>query len=79
MKPIEINQFFGLASKPSKAKLPIGFSHSSANFHDIDLSTPGQAKVRGGLDTLATVSGNPTVRRIHDWYKPSTNAFATPG
>lgn len=73
MKAIEISDYFGLNSKTSKARLPIGFSSSSDNLHDVDLSVPGQAKVRGGIDTLATLSGGPTVRRIHDFYKPSAN------
>lgn len=29
--------------------------------------------MRGGIDTLATLSGTPVVRRIHDWYKPSND------
>lgn len=73
MKAIEINEYYGWASKPSKAKIPIGFAQSITNFHDIDLSTPGVAKTRGGIDTLATLSGGPTVRRIHDFYLPSAN------
>lgn len=73
MRTIEINQYFGLNSKTSKSKLPLGFSQSIDNFHDIDLSTPGVAKVRGGIDTLLTLSGNPTIRRIHDWYRPSND------
>jgi len=77
MKAIEISSFYGLNSKTSKAKLPLGFSQSSDNFHDIDLSTPGRARVRGGIDTIATISGNPTIRRIHDWYKPSNDTHTT--
>lgn len=74
MRAIEINKFYGINSKTDRSSLPLGFSKGTDSCHDIDFSTPGQAKVRGGIDTLATVSGNPTVRRIHDWYKPSTNA-----
>jgi hypothetical protein len=73
VKPIEIGQYFGINSKTSKAKLPIGFSQSTANCHDVDLSKPGVAKTRGGVTTLTTLSGNPFVRRIHDFYLPSAN------
>lgn len=73
MKPIEIGQFFGVNSKTSKSKLPLGFARSFDNCHDVDLSSPGVARTRGGLDTLATLSGGPTVRRIHDFYLPSNN------
>lgn len=46
---IEINEYFGLNTKQSRAKLALGFS---SELHDIDLSDPGVAQTRGGQDTL---------------------------
>lgn len=47
--PVEISEFYGLNTKQSKAKMAPGFS---SDLHDIDLSQPGIAKVRGGASIL---------------------------
>ena len=70
--PIEINSFLGLNSKKSKAKLEPGFSSSSEKFFNIDLSTPGEAKTRGGSDTVQTLGY--VIRHIHDWFVAYLNS-----
>jgi hypothetical protein len=69
--PLEINTFFGLISKQSKAKLPLGASSSSDTFHDIDLSKPGQANTRGGSVSQKNVGYIP--KRLWDWYVPAND------
>lgn len=69
--PLEISNYFGLMSKPSKDKLPIGASSSSLTFHDIDLSQPGAAKTRGGSLTVKNMGYVPS--RIWDWYVPKVD------
>lgn len=70
--PLEINSFFGINSKQSKAKLPAGFSSTSDNFFNIDLSTPGVAKTRAGSDTKVNLGYLMT--RIWDWFVPYINS-----
>ncbi len=66
--PLEVNSFFGLNSKKSKSKLDLGFSSTSDSFFNIDLSTPGVAKTRGGSSTVATLGY--AIKRIWDWFVP---------
>lgn len=47
--PIEISEYYGLNTKESKALMPKGFCTAINN---IDLSSPGIAKVRGGSETI---------------------------
>lgn len=49
VRPVEIKEYYGLNTKQSKARLVLGFS---ADMHDIDLSSPGIAKTRGGCLTI---------------------------
>lgn len=70
-QPLEINSYFGLNSKTSKAKLLPGFSSDPDTFHDIDLSTPGMARTRGGSLTVKDMGYD--IKRIHDWYVPAVD------
>jgi hypothetical protein len=73
--PYEINTYYGLNTKQSRAKLHPGFSPDTVTFHDIDLSVPGVAKTRGGSTTINPLSLLAYApKRIFDYYKPSTNA-----
>jgi len=52
LEPLEIKEYFGLNTKQSRARLPLGFSSSIDNFHDIDLADPGIARTRAGNNTI---------------------------
>jgi len=69
MKAQEINQYFGLNTKDSRASLPIGFSPEGYN---MDYSIRGVAKTRGGLLKFNSAALGYNAMRIHDYYKPST-------
>lgn len=69
--PLQIVEFLGLNTKQSRAKLYPGFSPDTDTFHDIDLSTPGVAKVRGGFDAINASPLAYTPTRIHDGFRPS--------
>lgn len=71
--PVEVKEFFGLNSKTAKSKLALGFSPDVATFHDIDLSTPGIAKTRGGRVAINSNTLSYTPNRILDAFNPTTN------
>jgi hypothetical protein len=78
--PFEIDSYYGLNTKLSRAKLPPGFSPDTTGFHDVDLSQPGVAKTRGGSVTINKdhlLAYAPV--RIFDYYKPSTNTHTIIG
>jgi len=50
--PLEVKEYYGLNTKQSRARLPLGFSSSIDNFHDVDLSDPGIVRTRAGNDTI---------------------------
>jgi hypothetical protein len=69
--PQEVTRWLGLNSKQSRAKLAPGFSPSSGDFFNIDLSTPGRATPRGGSAVYASLGADvPT--RLFNYYNGAT-------
>lgn len=69
--PLEIKEYFGLNTKTSRAKLYPGFSPDVDSFYNIDLSTPGVAKPRGGSVAINSAALSYSPSRIHDGFRPA--------
>ena len=67
-KNIEINTWYGLNTKTSKANLDLGFSSALKN---MDLSIPGVAKTTGGHERFTASQLGANVDRIHEFYRPT--------